>query len=104
VDNYTEWSGSSDDHGLTRPPPIDYEGYLVGICRFEDEGNEPTDILHHLKDRLSSFQGGLAFRAFYHVCDHDDARDDIDCSTDYATEWGDVPNDVPPIPDDATVV
>lgn len=103
VSNYSEWTGESAEYGLSEPPAAD--GYLIGEWRFEEQGEAPTGILERLYDNLSTHQGGLWFRAFYHVCDHDREDNFGDCPTaDYAAEYGAVPDEIMDIPPDAEVV
>jgi hypothetical protein len=105
ITNYSEWSGSATKHGLVSFPPDGEERYLTGFWRFEEQGETPTGILQRLYDNLSTFQGGLWFRAFYHICDHDREDNFGDCPVaDYAAEYGSVPDDIKDIPPDAEVV
>lgn len=105
VTNYSEWSGSADKHGLVSSPPDREQVCLTGFWGFEEQGETPSGILQRLYDNLSTFQGGLWFRAFYHICDHDRDGDFGDCPiADYAAEYGSVPDEIKDIPPDATVV
>jgi hypothetical protein len=100
VANYAEWDQRIEDHGFTEVPEHDW---LVGGWFFKNEGEEPTDIVTDLSDRLSKFQGGLGHRIIYYTSDHD-ADNPEECVPVEATESGDVPELVPDIPDEATVV
>lgn len=97
VENYTEWTGDTVEHALTDAnTAIDGTGtaYVRGDWRFEDQGEDPTNILSDLSGRLQSLQGGLWHRLAYHVCTHDEA-DPQPCSWDETVEWGTVPSGVP---------
>lgn len=97
VDNYTEWDSDPVSHELNETnTAIDDSGtaYVRGDWRFEDQGEEPTNILTDLSERLQSMQGGLWHRLAYHVCTHDE-DDPQPCSWDEVVEHGDVPDDIP---------
>jgi hypothetical protein len=105
VDNYSEWAGDATEHGMTerQVSPEDDTRVVVGMWGFVNQGEDATDILTRLRDRLSGFQGGLWHRAVYHIYTHDEDNPEP-CSWEYGTEYGDVPTGVPDVPEGATVV
>lgn len=97
VSNYSEWTADPTEHTLTETnTAIDGSGtkYVRGDWRFERQGEDPTDILTDLSDRLQPIQGGLWHRLGYHICDHDEETRQP-CSWDETAEWGTVPSDIP---------
>jgi hypothetical protein len=99
VANYSEWTEGAVEHSLSETTgSIDGSGtqYVRGDWRFIDQGEEPTNILRDLSERLQSLQGGLWHRLGYHACDHDEANGGP-CSWDETLEWGSVPSDIPEV-------
>jgi hypothetical protein len=95
VSNYAEWDGDPIDHTLTETTVgIDGTQHVRGDWRFEDQGEDATNILRDLSERLQSFQGGLWHRLGYHVCSHDEDNGGP-CSWGEMVEWGSVPSDIP---------
>lgn len=96
VSNYNEWTADPAEHSLTETnTEMDDLGaqYLRGDWRFLDQGEQPTNILQDLSERLQSFQGGLWHRLGYHVCGHDEnGRDGCDWET--TLEYGTIPGGV----------
>lgn len=97
VSNYSEWTEDPVEHGLTEAnTELDGSGtqYLSGDWRFLDQGEDPTNILDDLSQRLQNIQGGLWHRLGYHVCTHDE-QDPSSCSWEQSVESGSVPQGVP---------
>lgn len=95
VSNYNEWESDSVTHALVETRVgLDGTVHVRGDWRFVDEGEDATDILQDLGDRLQSIQGGLWHRLGYHVCSHDQS-DPQPYSWGETLEWGTVPSDVP---------
>lgn len=97
VANYAEWTADPTDHTLVETnTELDGSGttYMRGDWRFVDQGEDPTNILTDLSDRLQSIQGGLWHRLGYHVCSHDEDNPQP-CSWDSVQTYGTIPSDIP---------
>lgn len=97
VSNYTEWTADPSDHTLVETDTTmggSGTAYVRGDWRFEDQGENATDILTDLSDRLQSIQGGLWHRLGYHVCSHSEDNPSA-CSWDEKQEFGTIPRDIP---------
>lgn len=99
VSNYSEWTADPVEHSLVETnADIDGTGttYVRGDWRFDDQGEDPTDILSDLSNRLQSIQSGLWHRLGYHVCTHSETNPQP-CSWDEKKEFGTIPSDIPTI-------
>lgn len=97
VKNYQEWTADPVEHTFTETSTNPYgDGgtqYVRGDWRFIQNGEDPTNILTDLSDRLKSFQGGLWHKLGYHVCSHSEDNPSA-CSWDETIKYGTVPNGV----------
>lgn len=97
VSNYSEWTDDPVTHELVETnTAVDGTGtkYVRGDWRFIDQGEDLTNILQDLSNRLQSIQGGLWHRLGYHVCTHDEDNPQP-CSWDEQIEFGTIPADIP---------